>query len=150
MATKTFRFLTRPQVQRLHHHLTDNLPTQPDMLESAIHSPMNMKHYGKVEDVFQLASNFAEKIMKNHAYTDGNKRTALLATDMFLKINGYYLQETPLAEDAHNQAIIDAHLAVVTNKWTAEELGHFYKSVAGTLTKMTPEIMEYRSQSLEC
>jgi len=39
--------------------------------------------------VFQLAANLSEKIMKNHAYQDGNKRTALVAADMFLKINGY-------------------------------------------------------------
>lgn len=52
---------------------------------------MNIKHYAKEDDVFQLAANLAEKIMKDHAFQDGNKRTALLAADMFLKINGYYL-----------------------------------------------------------
>jgi death-on-curing family protein len=69
------------------------------MLESAIHSPIDMEHYTKEEDVFQLAANLAEKIMRNHAFQDGNKRTALVAADMFLKINGYYLQKVPFAED---------------------------------------------------
>jgi hypothetical protein len=39
-------------------------PTQPAMLASVIQSPMSLKHYAKQEDVFQLAANLAEKIMK--------------------------------------------------------------------------------------
>ena len=69
----------------------------PVMLESAIWR-IKLKHHEKQGDVFQLAANLA-KIMMNHAFQDGNKRTALLAADIFLKINGYYLQEVPLAED---------------------------------------------------
>jgi death-on-curing family protein len=105
------------------------------MLDSAIHSPMNMKHYAKEEDVFQLAANLAEKIMKNHAFQDGNKRTALVAADMFLKINGYLLQKVPLAEDKYNKALANAHVAVVTNQWTAKQLGNYYKSVAVLLVR---------------
>ncbi|RHZ45199.1 uncharacterized protein CDV56_102029 [Aspergillus thermomutatus] len=70
-----------------------------------------------------------QKIMKNHAYQDGNKRTALLAADMFLKINGYRLQKVPFADDPFNKALADAHVAVVTNKWTVEQLGNFYHTV---------------------
>ncbi|OJD16312.1 hypothetical protein AJ78_03524 [Emergomyces pasteurianus Ep9510] len=113
------------------------------------HSPMNMKHYAKVEDVFQLAANIAEKIMKNHAFQDGNKRTALLAADMFLKINGYCLQKVPFVEDTHNEGLADAHIAVVTNQWTAEKLGNYYKSVAAPFVPVTAEVMEYRSSAIE-
>jgi prophage maintenance system killer protein len=34
------------------------------------------------ENIFQLAAYLAEKIMKNHAYQDGNKRTAPPAADI--------------------------------------------------------------------
>ena len=151
MATKMLRFLTLSQIQRLHaRFISPNaIPTQPDMLESAVHSPMNKKHYAKEEDVFQLAANLSEKIMKNHAFQDGNKRTALLAADMFLKINGYYLQKVPFAEDAHNKDLANAHVAVVTNKWTAEQLGNYYKSVAAPLVQLTADAMEYRSSATE-
>ncbi|OJJ42426.1 hypothetical protein ASPZODRAFT_137334 [Penicilliopsis zonata CBS 506.65] len=93
MATQTIRFLTVSQIQRLHARfvIPNAVPAQPSLLESVVYLPMNMKHYAKEDDVFQLAANLAEKIMKNHAFQDGNKRTALLAADMFLKINGYYL-----------------------------------------------------------
>ena len=51
--------------------------------------------------------------MRNHAYMDGNKRTALVAADMFMKINGYRLREN---EDlfAVNGELADAQVAVVT------------------------------------
>ncbi|KID59689.1 DOC family protein, partial [Metarhizium hybridum] len=65
------------------------------MLESAIDSPMNHKNYGQT-DLFQLAGILAEKVILNHPYQDGNKRTALFAADMFLKINGYQLQKRPM------------------------------------------------------
>jgi death-on-curing family protein len=151
MATKSIRFLTASQVQRLHARFVapNAAPTQPGLLESAVHSPMNMKHYAKEEDVFQLAANLAEKIMKNHAFQDGNKRTALLAADMFLKINGYYLQKVPFAEDTNNKGLANAHVAVVTNQWTAEQLGNYYKSVAAPLVPVTAEVMEYRSSATE-
>jgi prophage maintenance system killer protein len=92
------------------------------MLESAVDSPMNLKHYENQNDVFQLASNLSEKIMKNHAYQDGNKRTAPLAAAMFLKINGHVLRNIPFQEDSVNRGLANAHVSVVTNEWTAEQL----------------------------
>ncbi|KAF5121839.1 hypothetical protein E5D57_012309 [Metarhizium anisopliae] len=101
------------------------------MLESAIDSPMNHKNYGQT-DLFQLAGILAEKVILNHPYKDGNKRTALFAADMFLKINGYQLQKKPLENDdtALNQGLTDAHVLVATSQWTSEDLGHYYASVA--------------------
>ncbi|KAJ5715409.1 DOC family protein [Penicillium malachiteum] len=131
MATN-IRFLTFAQVQRLHATLIipNAIPTQPSMLESAVHSPMNQKHYANIEDIFQLAANLAEKLMKNHAFQDGNKRTALVAADMFLKLNGFSLQEVPSADDILNPRLANAQVAVVTKEWTAENLGNYYKSIA--------------------
>ncbi|KAK2746004.1 hypothetical protein FQN55_005826 [Onygenales sp. PD_40] len=151
MATRTFRFLTLSQVKRLHMQfiIANATPTQPNLLESAVNSPMNLKHYANQQDVFQLAANLAEKIMKNHAFMDGNKRTALIAADMFLKINGYYLQRVPFIEDTHNRGLQDAHVAIVTNRMNAEELGRYYKSVASPLTDLTPEIVSYRDEATE-
>ena len=63
---------------------------------------MNIKYCEKEDDLCQLVTHLAEKIMKNRAYQDGNKRTALVTADMFLKINGFSLQEMPTANDAVN------------------------------------------------
>jgi death-on-curing family protein len=109
------------QVIRLHcTSVAKAQPSQPAMLESAVTSPLNIKHYEKEENVFQLAANLAEKIMKNHAFQDGNKRTALLAADMFLKINGHKLQETSVAHDDVNLGITNVHVAVTMNQWDAK------------------------------
>lgn len=91
---------------------------------------MNLKHYAGVEDTFQLAANLAEKIMTNHAYQDGNKRTGLVAADMFLRLNGYCLQKVPTKEDANNKNLANVQVAVVTNQWSSEQLGDYYKSMA--------------------
>ena len=149
--TKTFRFLTSAQVMGLHQTIIAAAhPSQPGMLDSAVTSPINVKHYEKEENVFQLAAVLAEKIMKNHPYQDGNKRTALLAADMFLKINGYKLQDTPMANDAINDSIATAHVAVTTRQWDAKQLGQYYESIATPVASWTPLIMAYRNAATEC
>lgn len=110
---------------------------------------MNIKYYEQEDNIFQLAANLAEKIMKNHAYQDGNKRTALLAADMFLKINGFKLQKTPMAHDAVNHGITNAHVAVVTSQWDAKQLGQYYESIATPIETWTTIVMEYRNAATE-
>ncbi|WEW60540.1 hypothetical protein PRK78_006027 [Emydomyces testavorans] len=132
MATKPLLFLTSKQVQRL-HGLWINAsahPSQPHLLESAVHSPIDVHHYTNQEDVFQLAANLSEKIMKNHPYQDGNKRTGLVAVDMFLKVNGYRLLNAPLKKDQVNMDLANAQVAAVTNQWSASRLGNYYESLA--------------------
>ncbi|MCJ1257737.1 hypothetical protein MMC24_005563 [Lignoscripta atroalba] len=150
-ATKTLRFLTAAQVQRLHIAFVNlnGQPTQPSMLDSAVQSPMNIKYYTNQDNVFQLAATLSEKIMKNHAYQDGNKRTALLAADMFLKINGYKLQKTSHQADPANQSLADAQVAACTNVWTAEQLGQFYQSVASVVDELSTKIRRSRNAATE-
>lgn len=119
------------------------------MLESAVQSPISVKYYTNEQNVFQLAAILSEKIMKNHAFQDGNKRTALVAADMFLKINGYPLQPVPLQPDATNQTLENAHVAICNNAWTAEQLGQLYQQMATAIEEWTPEIIAFRDQGTE-
>ena len=130
--TRTLRFLTASQVQRLHSTAIywEGRPSQPDLLESAVASPINIRHYTQQENLFQLAACLSEKIMKNHAFPDGNKRTALLAADMFLRLNGYGLHTDPPSPDKNHDAIAHAQVATCTARWTAEQLGGFYETLA--------------------
>ncbi|OAA33196.1 DOC family protein [Moelleriella libera RCEF 2490] len=122
------------------------------MLDSAVDSPMNHKHYGQT-DLFQLAGILAGKVILNHPYQDGNKRTALYAADMFLKINGYQLQKNPMANndtDAElNENLANAHVLVATGQWTAEDLGTYYATIAKPLEDITKEIREYTRDSVK-
>ncbi|RMZ72879.1 DOC family [Pyrenophora seminiperda CCB06] len=120
-------FLTTSQVKRLHGTMIMRgaQPTQPALLESAVDAPLNIVHYTNEQNLFLLAAHLSDKVMKNHAYQDGNKRTALVAADMFLKINGYQLQkETTLQPDEDvSQRLENACVAVCTGAWSVEELG---------------------------
>lgn len=118
-------------------------PTQLRMRESAADSPINVKNYTQETNIFKLAAPLSDKIIRNHAFTDGNKRAALVAADMFLKINGYKLETTPLGRDLHSQGLAAAHLAVTTGKWDVDKLSQYYEQIS------TPEIMAYRNQASE-
>ena len=58
-----------------------------NLLESAISNPQNL-HYYQNSDIYTLASSYAISIIKNHPFSDGNKRTGFLAMDLFLRMNG--------------------------------------------------------------
>jgi hypothetical protein len=69
---------------------------------------------------------------------------------MLLNINGYKLQAKPLQPDHVSQELENAHVAVCTNAWTAEELVRFYEQNAEPIEAWTPEIMAYRNGAEEC
>ncbi|KAI9758135.1 MAG: hypothetical protein M1815_005023 [Lichina confinis] len=143
MSSKTCRFLSANVVQRVYSSLIANAkPTQPNLLESAVASPMNRKYYEGQENLYQLAASLSEKIIKNHAFQDGNKRTALAATDMFFKTNGWRLRQTPFANDPHDIGLENAHVKVVTNQWTAEQLGEYYET--GQRQNLTAKVLKIR------
>jgi death on curing protein len=62
------------------------------LLESALGRPINQYAYGGVSDVIQLAPAYAFGIVRNHPFLDGNKRAALIAAGVFLRVNGTRLQ----------------------------------------------------------
>jgi death-on-curing protein len=57
------------------------------LLDSALARPLNLLAYGK-PTLAELAASYAFGIVRNHPFSDGNKRAALLATGLFLGING--------------------------------------------------------------
>jgi death on curing protein len=60
------------------------------MLESALGRPQNLYAYEQA-DLFSLAAAYGYGIAKNHAFIDGNKRTAFMVMFTFLKVNGWQL-----------------------------------------------------------
>ncbi|MEZ0281784.1 type II toxin-antitoxin system death-on-curing family toxin [Methyloceanibacter sp.] len=55
-------------------------------LESALARPLNRYHYGNT-DLASLAAAYGFGLSRNHAFVDGNKRTAFLAIVTFLGLN---------------------------------------------------------------
>jgi death-on-curing protein len=57
------------------------------LLESALARPMQLAAYG-TPDVAALAAAYGYGLAKNHPFIDGNKRTAFVAVELFLALNG--------------------------------------------------------------
>ena len=60
------------------------------LLESALAKPRNLVAYGS-PDVADLAAAYGCGIARNHPFIDGNKRTAFVAVELFLALNGHEL-----------------------------------------------------------
>lgn len=61
------------------------------LLESAMARPRQIFAYEPEADIARLAAAYAWSIAQNHPFVDGNKRTALVACRVFLRLNGYDL-----------------------------------------------------------
>ncbi|HEX3651939.1 MAG TPA: type II toxin-antitoxin system death-on-curing family toxin [Rhizomicrobium sp.] len=84
------------------------------LFESALARPQNLAAYGK-PDAAVLAASYAYGIAKNHAFVDGNKRTALVALEYFLTLNGLELA----ADDSQCVLVI---LSIASGAFSEEEL----------------------------
>jgi death-on-curing protein len=61
------------------------------LLRSALVRPQNLLAYGEEPDAGGLAAAFGFGLAQNHAFLDGDKRTAFVAMEAFLELNGYAL-----------------------------------------------------------
>jgi len=64
----------------------------PGALEAALFRPQTGYH----EDIVTEAAALIESLAINHPFVDGNKRIAFAAADVFLRINGWRLQRSPM------------------------------------------------------
>ena len=62
------------------------------LLESAVDKPRKKLAYEPESSLFELAASLGVGLARNHAFHDGNKRAALLATRAFLFLNGRELE----------------------------------------------------------
>ncbi len=59
------------------------------LLESAIARPQQLHHYADpAPDLAALAASLAYGLARNHLFVDGNKRTAAVACETFIVLNG--------------------------------------------------------------
>jgi death on curing protein len=84
------------------------------LLESALDRPRNKHAYGE-ESLPVLAAAYAFGIARNHAFVDGNKRTALLAIYTFLGLNDIEFT----ADEAEAAVVIEA---LAAGKFSEAEL----------------------------
>lgn len=90
------RWLTREIVIVLHAELVAEHGGAAGLrddgaLQSAIAHSQQKYHYESPE-LPDLAAAYAYGLAKNHPFVDGNKRVALAALDVFLRLNGWVLK----------------------------------------------------------
>ncbi|MDA2913688.1 type II toxin-antitoxin system death-on-curing family toxin [Acidobacteriia bacterium AH_259_A11_L15] len=62
-------------------------------LEAAIFRPQ----IGYYNSLLEEAAALMEALGNNHAFLDGNKRLSFAVTDVFLRLNGFYIEVDPVA-----------------------------------------------------
>jgi death-on-curing protein len=65
------------------------------LLDSALAKPRNVFAYEDSATLPRLAASYAFGIARNHAFVDGNKRTALIVSEGFLRFNGLKVVAPP-------------------------------------------------------
>lgn len=100
-----------------------------ELLESAVVAPQQLYCYGDAEcDIFDWAASYCSHLAKNHAFTDGNKRTAFAAAVTFLEVNG--IEFPRRSEGSQTVRFSDAMIASFVERHIT---GHVGESVLSEL-----------------
>ncbi len=92
----------------------------PDRINALIARVRNYEYYEGMTDVFALAAMYWVAIAKGHAFTDGNKRTAVAISLLFLTRNGVHPYYRPDFEEIA--------IKVASDEMTAIQLATFLRS----------------------
>ncbi len=93
-------WIDKPEVLVVHsrqlaeHGGSDGLRDET-LLDSALSKPRNVFAYADDATLPRLAASYAFGLARNHAFIDGNKRTALVISEGFLRLNGLKVVSTP-------------------------------------------------------
>ncbi|PID63252.1 MAG: type II toxin-antitoxin system death-on-curing family toxin [Gammaproteobacteria bacterium] len=98
----------------------------PDLLDSALNRPRQLYSFGERESITSLAACYCHGLARNHPFVDGNKRSALAVSAIFLEINGYSLD----ASEPEAAAMIESLSA---GEITERELSNWFEknSISG-------------------
>ena len=90
------------------------------LFESALARPQHLAHYGE-PDAADLAAAYAFGLARNYPFVDGNKRTAFVAMELFLVLNGHAL----VASDAE---CVMTFLSLAAGDLEEQALAHWIRS----------------------
>ncbi|SEA79573.1 type II toxin-antitoxin system death-on-curing family toxin [Variovorax sp. YR216] len=94
------------------------------LLASALARPQHRALYDS-PDAAALAASYAFGIARNHPFVDGNKRTAFVALELFLDLNGYEL-------DASDEDCVFAMLGLAAGQMDEDALAAWVRTRLGT------------------
>ena len=96
----TIQFISAEEIIYFHDKLLSDTPgvtgmSDPGRAEALLYRVLNKYEYEGVSDLWLLAAMHLLAISRGHIFNDGNKRTALFITLLFLKRNGLILAANP-------------------------------------------------------
>ena len=120
-------WLTRAIVEVLHEeqireHGGQHGVRDEGLLESALPRPPHRWSYERETDLAALAAEYGVGLAKNYAFLDGNKRTAFVATNVFLILNGFEI-EAPEPE------VVTTMLRVAGGRLSRNKFGSWIRRV---------------------
>lgn len=90
-------FLTVDEVIEIHDAVLATSGGRPGILKpNELESGVNRPRSGYYNHLFEEAAALMDSLANNHCFNDGNKRTAFVATDTFLRRHGFYLDVEPI------------------------------------------------------
>jgi len=103
------RFLALDEVLAIHERMLRDFGGSAGvrdmgLLESALHRPAT----GYYETLPAMAAALMESLLMNHAFVDGNKRVAVAATDVFLRLNGLRLVVDSIVAHEHLVGLLES------------------------------------------
>lgn len=123
------RFLSREAVVALHreslaeHGGLDGIRDE-GLLQSALHRCSQRAHYEPDASLTDLAAALAFGLARNHPFNDGNKRIALVASFVFLEINGQSVTAPEI--EAY-----EVFMALAAGDLTEQELADWFRRSCG-------------------
>ena len=120
------RYLTPEQVLFIHARLIAETGGEHGvrdlgLLQSAVSRPQAVFDGNELySDIYQKAAALLESLINNHPFVDGNKRTGITATAMFLHINDYFLT-------ASNQEVESFVLSVASGKQSVQTIAEWLR-----------------------
>lgn len=121
------KYLTTPQVLAIHDQMVKRFGGSQGirdmgLIESAVDRPKaTFDGQDLYPGVFLKAAALMHSILKNHAFVDGNKRSAYSSCGVFLKLNGYKL------ENMHKESLEFA-MNVENNSLKLEEISKWLQT----------------------
>jgi death on curing protein len=86
-------FLTVAEIYRMQHSLIERFGGVHGVRDKgAVEAAVFRPQVGYYNTMDEEAAALMESLGNNHGFVDGNKRIAFAAADVFLRVNGFYLE----------------------------------------------------------
>lgn len=132
MKPPKIRFITVTRVLAIHSYAIKRYGGSQGirdlgLIESAVARPQSgFDGEYLYKNIFDIAAALLQSLLKNHPFVDGNKRTALFSTGLFLKLNRYKLKNTHKEEVEFAVKVDNANLTLEEiSSWLKENSAAF-------------------------